>query len=97
MPEGVPVDGSARAELQRIVAASINKFCTGPMPEDPDEDLFFSGILDSLSFLEIVEDLNVALGIDLFERVESTESLRSVAQISALVWDVRHGSDHTIS
>ena len=72
-------------EIRERIIEIMNDVCNTPISENTEEDLLESGVLDSLSVMQLVGELNDAFNIDLDVDDVLPENFDTIGHIAALV------------
>jgi len=70
---------------QQKIAALVAKVSNKPVPTDPEESLFDSGILDSFTLTDLVGELEQAFGIKVPDNDLKPRRFDSIERIAAYV------------
>jgi acyl carrier protein len=70
---------------QQKIAALVAKVSNKPVPADPEESLFDSGILDSFTLTDLVGELEQAFGIKVPDNDLKPRRFDSVTRIAGYV------------
>jgi acyl carrier protein len=80
------------ADIQKRLRDLVQKIAQKPLPSDPEESLFESGVLDSFALADVVGAIEEEFAIKIPDKDLTPRKFDSIARMESYVAD--HGGGH---
>ena len=77
-------------DIQKRLRALVQKIAQKPIPQDPDESLFESGVLDSFALTDVVGGIEEEFAIKVPDKDLTPRKFDSIARMEAYI--ASHGA-----
>ena len=77
-------------DIQKRLRALVQKIAQRPIPQDPDESLFESGVLDSFALTDVVSGIEEEFAIKVPDKDLTPRKFDSIARMEAYI--ASHGA-----